>query len=111
MASWSAHDVHPSMHVYASDGQRLGHVAKVYEDSFLVHKGFFFPTDRYIPYSAIASIENDRVQLTMSADEALQKEWKKRPDYEDHLGDPEQLLYDRGHGVHDPFDEENPDRP
>lgn len=109
MSNWSAQDIRPSMHVYTSDGQDLGHVAKVYEDSFLVHKGFFFPTDRYIPYDAIASVENDRLQLIMSADEAKQKEWEKRPDYEQHLGDPTQLFYDRGHGVHDPFDEENPD--
>jgi len=110
MPAWSAHDLHPSMHVYTADGQKLGHIAKIYEESFLVHKGFFFPAHRYIPYSAIASIENDRVQLIMSADEAKQKEWEKRPDYEDHLGDPTQLFYDRGHGVHDPFDESNPDR-
>jgi len=109
MLAWSAHDLHSSMEVYTSDGQKLGHIAKVYEDSFLVHKGYFFPTDRYIPYSAIASIENKRVQLIMSAGEAKQKEWEKRPDYEHYLGDPTQLFYDRGHGVHDPFDESNPD--
>ena len=109
MSNWSAQDIRPSMQVYTSDEQNLGHVAKVYEDSFLVHKGFLFPTDRYIPYDAIASVENDRLQLIMSADEAKQKEWEKRPDYEQHLGDPTQLFYDRGHGVHDPFDEENPD--
>lgn len=111
MTDWSAQNIHPSMLVYTLDGQELGHIAKVYEDSFLVHKGYLFPTDRYIPYSAIRSVEDNRVQLIMSVDEAKQKEWEKRPDYEDHLGDPTQLLYDRGHGVHDPFDEENPDQP
>jgi hypothetical protein len=110
MPTWSARDLHSSMQVYTSDGQKLGHVAKVYEDSFLVHKGYFFPTDRYIPYSVINSIENDQVQLNLSADEAHQKEWEKRPDYEHHLGDPTQLFYDRGHGVHDPFDETNPEQ-
>ena len=107
MPEWTAQNIHPSMRVYTIDEQELGHVAKVYEDSFLVHKGHFFPTDRYIPYSAIRSVENNRVQLVLSADEAKQKEWEKRPDYEDHLGDPLQLFYDRGHGVHDPFDEDN----
>jgi hypothetical protein len=111
MAEWSAQNISPSMLVYTFDGHELGHIGKVYEDSFLVHKGYFFPTDRYIPYIAIRSVENNRVQLAMSADEAKQKEWEKRPDYEDHLGDPTQLNYDRGHGVHDPFDEENPDNP
>lgn len=110
MSDWNKHDIHPSMHVYTSGSQELGHIARVYEDSFLVHKGFFFPTDRYIPYSAIASVENDRLNLVMTAEEAKQKEWEKRPDYEHHLGDPLQLFYDRGHGVHDPFDEQDPNQ-
>lgn len=110
MPNWSQHDVHKHMHVYTSDNQDLGHVAEVYEDSFLVHKGFFFQTDRYIPYSTIASVDNDRVQLTMTADEAKQLEWEKRADYQDHAGDPLQLFYDRGHGVEDPYDETNPNK-
>lgn len=110
MPDWNQHSVHKQMHVYSADNQDVGHIAEVYEDSFLVHKGFFFPKDRYIPYSAIATVENDRVQLTMSAAEAQMKEWEKRPDYENHPGDPTQLLYDRGHGISDPFDETNPDR-
>lgn len=105
MTDWGSQDILRSMHVYSRDGHDLGHIANVYEDSFLIHKGYFFPTDRYIPYSAIDSIGSNRVQLRMSADEAKQKEWEKRPDYEHHLGDPTQLFYDRGHGVHDPFDE------
>ena len=109
MPDWSAQNIHPSMKVITLDGQDLGHIAKVYEDSFLVHKGYFFPTDRYIPYSAIDAIENDSVQLGMSADEAKQKEWEKRPDYEDHLGDPTQLFYDEGHGVPNPYDKKNLD--
>ena len=94
MPDWTQHDLHPHMQVYSTDNQNLGHIAEIYPDSFLVHKGFFFPKDRYIPYSAIKAVEDDRVVLSMSADEA----------------DPTQLFYDRGHGVSDPFDEENPDR-
>ena len=71
MPNWGQHDIHPHMHVYSSDNQDIGHVAEVYEDSFLVRKGYFFPKDRYIPYSAIANVEDDRVQLTMTADEAV----------------------------------------
>jgi hypothetical protein len=110
MPDWSQANLHEHMHVYSVDNQNLGHVAEVFEDSFLIHKGFFFPKDRYIPYSAIATVDNDRVQLTMTADEIKDKEWEKRPDYENHPGDPTQLFYDRGHGVSDPFDETNPNR-
>src|SRR6266480_1157547 len=79
MTDWNPQNIHPSMRVYTLDGHELGHIAKVYEDSFLVHKGYFFPTDRYIPYSAIDSIENDRVQLSMSADEANKRSGKSVP--------------------------------
>ncbi|GHO84845.1 DUF2171 domain-containing protein [Dictyobacter formicarum] len=111
MAEFTQQNVHKHMTVYSSDNKKLGHVGEAYEDSFVVHKGFIFTKDRYIPYSAIQQIEGDTIHLQLTADEAQEKEWTKRPDYEDHLGDPTQLFYDRGHGVHDPFDEEKPDRP
>ena len=110
MPTWSQKDLHKHMHVYSSDNKDLGHIADVYEDSFLVQKGLIIHKDRYIPYSAIASVENDNVHLLITADEANEKEWEKRPDYEHHLGDPVQLMYDRGHGIHDPFDETNPNK-
>ena len=53
------------MQVYSADNQNLGHIAEVYPDSFLVHKGFFFPKDRYIPYSAIKAVEDDRGALEL----------------------------------------------
>lgn len=110
MPTWTQHDVHKHMHVFSADNQNVGHIEEVYEDSFLIRKGFF-AKDRYIPYSAITNIDQDGVHLSFNTDTIQEKEWEKRPDYEDHLGDPTQLLYDRGHGVHDPFDEENPDKP
>jgi hypothetical protein len=113
MANWTQNEVHKHMKVYDKDNHSLGVVEKVYEDSFLIQKGLIFHKDRYIPFDAITSIENDHITLNMSREDVQQYEWKIRPDYEDHPGDPTQLFYDRGHGVHDPFDEEdetNPDR-
>src|SRR5215469_3871050 len=110
MPNWSQKDLRVHMPVYSSDNENLGHIAHVYEDSFLIHKGAIFPKDRYIPYSAITSIEDDKVHLSLNTTEAKEMEWEKRPDYEDHLGDPTQLFYDRGHGVHDPFDPTPPNK-
>ena len=62
-------------------------------------------------YNAINTIENERVQLSMTEAEEQKQEWTIRPNFEAHEGDPVQLMYDRGHGVHDPFDEENPTQP
>ena len=105
MTDYNQDYVQAGMHIYTSDDQELGHVAKAYEDSMLVHKGHIFPTDRYIPYSLIAFIDNGKILLSIPMTEAKEKVWEKRPDYENHLSDPLQLFYDRGHDVHDPFDE------
>ena len=105
MVHWNQHDLRVGMKVYSSNIEAVGHVAEIYEDSFLLHKGYFLPTDRYIPYSAIGSLEENDLRLTLSASEILDRKWEKRPDYEHHLGDPTQLMYDRDHGVHDPYDQ------
>lgn len=110
MAQWSQKDVQKDMHVTSADNQDVGHIAEVYEDSFLIHKGLIFSKDRYIPYSAIATVGSNGVRLTMSADEVKDREWEMRPDYEKHPGDPLQHFYDRGHGIPDPFDQTNPDK-
>ncbi|GCF10412.1 DUF2171 domain-containing protein [Dictyobacter arantiisoli] len=110
MGTWTQKNLHKHMIVYSSDNQKIGHVEDIYEDSFMVKKGFLFAKDSYIPYKAIQQIEGDSIHLQLTAKESQEKEWQKRPDYEDHLDDPTQLFYDRGHGVHDPFDEEDPNQ-
>jgi hypothetical protein len=107
MSTENQHAIHKHMSVYSSDNRNLGQVAEVYEDSFLLRKGLF-AKNRYIPYELITSVDNDRVNLRLSEDEAYEMKWERRPDYEHHLGDPTQLFYDRGHGVRDPFDKATP---
>ncbi len=109
MSTGNQHAMLKHMEVYSSDNSNLGQVAEVYKDSFLLHKGIF-GKKRYIPYELITTVENNRVNLRLSKDEAEAMKWEKRPDYEHHLGDPTQLFYDRSHGIHDPFDETNPDQ-
>ena len=104
MANWNQDNVHQHMKVYSSNGEHVGHVAEVYEDSFLIHKGYFFPADRYIPYSQVDAIEEDQVRLVLSSAQLEELIWTKRPDYENHLGDPTQIFYDEGHGIPNPFD-------
>ena len=111
MVQWNQSNLRPHMSVYSSNGEHVGHVAEVYEDSFLVHKGYFFPTDRYIPYNAISSVEENQVSLSLSSEQMGDALWQKRPAYEQHLGDPTQLFYDRGHGVNDPYDDTGFERP
>jgi uncharacterized protein (TIGR02271 family) len=65
--------------VFGSDGEKVGTVAAVYPGYIVVEKGFFFPTDYYIPMSAIASYDADRVYLSVSKDAALGRGWDVRP--------------------------------
>lgn len=111
MAQWNQNNLRSHMRVYSADGEHIGHIAEIYEDSFLIHKGYFFPTDRYIPYNEISGVEEDQVRLALNSEQIRDALWKKRPDYEHHPGDPTQLFYDRGHGISDPYDETGTEQP
>lgn len=63
------------MTVYGADGDKVGKVVAVDPSYIVVEKGFFFPTDYYIPTSAINTIDDDNVYLTVSKDEALNQGW------------------------------------
>ena len=65
--------------VFGADGEKVGTVAAVYPGYIVVEKGFFFPTDYYIPMSAVASSDNDQVYLTLAKDAALQSGWDAQP--------------------------------
>src|SRR5688572_13470130 len=65
--------------VFGADGDKVGTVAVVYPGYIIVEKGFFFPTDYYIPMSAVVSYDTDRVYLTVSKDAALGRGWDVRP--------------------------------
>jgi uncharacterized protein (TIGR02271 family) len=65
--------------VFGADGEKVGTVAAVYPGYIVVEKGFFFPTDYYIPMSAIASADNDQIYLNMAKDAALNSGWDAQP--------------------------------
>ena len=66
--------------VYGSDGDKVGTVAEVQSSYIVVEKGFFFPTDYYIPTSAIASAGGGQVTLNVARDAALDSGWETVPD-------------------------------
>jgi uncharacterized protein (TIGR02271 family) len=65
--------------VFGADGDKVGSVSGVEGDYMVVSKGFFFPTDYYIPTSAIDTVNDDGVYLTVSKDEALNQGWDTIP--------------------------------
>ena len=71
--------VQPGTDVYGSDDNKVGSVDDIQDGYLVVHKGFFFPKDHYIPFSAIASHTEDRINLNVSADEASNMNWDQAP--------------------------------
>jgi uncharacterized protein (TIGR02271 family) len=76
---YTSTDIITGAEVFGADGDKVGTVAAVYPGYIVVEKGFFFPTDYYIPMSAVASADADRVTLTLAKDAALNSGWDAQP--------------------------------
>jgi len=71
--------------VIGVDDHKVGEVVAVHADYLVVEKGFFFPTDYYIPSRAVATYDGDKVFLNVTKDEALHQGWDSFPG-EDSVG-------------------------
>jgi len=63
--------------VRSSDDEKLGKVVAVEGSYLVVEKGFFFPTDYYVPTSAVASADGDTVYLSVGKDQAMNSGWDR----------------------------------
>lgn len=72
--------------VYGADGEKVGKIIGIDQQSIVVEKGFFFPSDYYIPVTAINSADEDNVYLSVTKDEALNQGWDAVPDDSAYLG-------------------------
>lgn len=65
--------------VYGSDGDKVGSIIGVTSRYIVVEKGFFFPTDYYIPRSAVSGQNDDGIMLNVTKDDALNQGWNSEP--------------------------------
>lgn len=77
----------PGADVVGSDGDKIGTVKEVHPGYMTVEKGWFFPSDHYIPASAIADANEDTVFLNVARGEALKKGWENPPPSTDGAND------------------------
>jgi stress response protein YsnF len=59
-------DVHTGMDAYSVDGEKLGEVERLDNDSVTIEKGWFFPRDFTIRYDDIVDIREDHVVVSRS---------------------------------------------
>jgi uncharacterized protein (TIGR02271 family) len=64
--------------VFGADGDKVGKIVAAETNYIVVEKGFFFPTDYYIPTSAINTFDDGKVYLTVTKDEALNQGWDQQ---------------------------------
>ena len=60
-------------------GHKVGEVVAVRDDVIVVEKGFFMPTDFYIPKSAIKRNNEHGLYLNVSKNDALHRGWDVDP--------------------------------
>ena len=65
--------------VYGSDGEKIGDVAGVADNYFVIEKGFIFTTDIFVPMSAVAGVDDDGVRLSMTKDQVENENWSEAP--------------------------------
>jgi len=61
------------------DDEKLGKAVAVQPDYIVVEKGFFFPTDYYIPTTAVTNYDGDKAYLGLTKDEVLHQGWDREP--------------------------------
>jgi uncharacterized protein (TIGR02271 family) len=66
--------------VFGADGEKVGDVHEVQPHYLVVSKGFFFPTERYVPVSAISNVEHDRVYLNVTKEQIDSMGWDVVPE-------------------------------
>jgi hypothetical protein len=69
--------------VYGSDGEKIGSIAGVAQNHFVIENGLIFTTDIYVPMSSVTSVDDDRVTLSLTKEQVEDADWGEEPD-DDH---------------------------
>jgi uncharacterized protein (TIGR02271 family) len=79
MRNTYANQIKTGTDVYGSDDEKIGSIAGVADTYFVIEKGFIFTTDIYVPMSAVARVDDDRVMLSMTKDQVENEDWTREP--------------------------------
>ena len=77
-------DLKPGWDVLTNDGHRLGQVREVGQH-FVEVSGGFFSANLFVPSSAIANVENEKVHLNVSQGQVDSAGWQQPPRLSDDL--------------------------
>ncbi len=75
----SVWEIEPDWDVVTSDGEKVGTVEEVQPTYLVVGKGLIFHSERYIPVSAIVTVEQECISLNVTKDELEAQGWDTVP--------------------------------
>ncbi len=58
-------ELRPGMTATTSDGESLGKIAGLYDEEFVIEKGFFFVKDYFLRYEDVQSVSDDTAVLRL----------------------------------------------
>ena len=79
MTTKFAQTLRTGMNVYGSDSEKIGDIAMVEANHFVIQKGWLFPEDVYVPHSAISRVDDDDVYLSLTKDQIEAEDWSAAP--------------------------------
>ncbi len=65
--------------VYGANNEKIGQIAELGQDYFLVQKGMLFHKDLYLPISAVSRVDGKHVYLNLSKEQATQMAAERLP--------------------------------
>ena len=74
-----ANQIQTGATVYSSDNEKIGDVARIADDHFVIEKGFILTTDIYVPMSAVAGVDDDGIRLAITKDQLENEDWSAAP--------------------------------
>ncbi len=75
----SVWEIEPGWDVVTSDGEKVGNVEEVQPTYLVVGKGLIFHSERYIPVSAIVTVEQECIYLNVTKDGMEAQGWDTVP--------------------------------
>jgi len=65
--------------VFGSDGEKIGTIAALESNYFILEKGFLFTEEVHVPMSAVSRVDHDHVYLVMTKAQAEAEDWSTPP--------------------------------
>jgi uncharacterized protein (TIGR02271 family) len=87
MTTTSGKTLRVGMTVFGNDREKIGDIARLGDNHFIIEKGWLFPEDVYVPHAVVASVTDEDVFLTLTKNQVESQDWSVAPTGDAAMGD------------------------